>query len=136
MGYLEEIRRQGREANPFFRLMGIEVVSFGDGEAELSMQVRPEMLNGAGWLQGGIFTAICDEAMALALFTTLEDGTCIATISESTSYLQGARDGKVTATGKVIRKGRQVAFTDGSVAAEGGEILSRTSASFMIIPRK
>ncbi len=136
MGYLEELRKRGREANPFFRLMGIDPVSFGQGEAELSMQVRPDMLNGAGWLQGGIFTALCDEAMALALFTALEDGTRIATISESTSYLQGVRDGKVVARGKVIRKGRQVAFTDGFVSDEGGKTLSRTQASFMILPRK
>ena len=136
MGYLEELRKRGCEANPFFRLMGIDPVSFGQGEAELSMQVRPDMLNGAGWLQGGIFTALCDEAMALALFTTLEDDTRIATISESTSFLQGVRDGLVVARGKVIRKGRQVAFTDGFVSDEGGMTLSQTQASFMILPRR
>ncbi len=136
MGYLEELIKRGRDANPFFRLMGIDPVSFGQGEAELSMQVRPDMLNGAGWLQGGIFTALCDEAMALALFTTLEDGMRIATISESTSFLQGVRDGLVVARGKVIRKGRQVAFTDGFVSDEGGKTLSQTQASFMILPRR
>jgi acyl-CoA thioesterase len=71
MGYLEEIQSRGRDANPFFRLMGIDVDSFCRGEAELSMDVRPDMLNGVGWLQGGLFTALCDEAMALALFTVI-----------------------------------------------------------------
>jgi acyl-coenzyme A thioesterase PaaI-like protein len=27
-----------------------------------------------GWLQGGLYTALCDEAMAFFLFTALEDG--------------------------------------------------------------
>jgi acyl-coenzyme A thioesterase PaaI-like protein len=54
MGYLEEIKRQGRASNPFFLMMGIDVDSFGGGKAELSMQVRPDMLNGVGWLQGGL----------------------------------------------------------------------------------
>ena len=61
MSYLEEIRRKGRDANPFFQLMGIELGTYGNGEAELFMPVRPDMHNGVGWLQGGLFTALCDE---------------------------------------------------------------------------
>ncbi len=133
MGYLEEIKKRGREANPFFCLMGIEVDSFGKGKAELSMEVRPDMQNGVGWLQGGLFTALCDEAMALSLFTVLEEGERIATISESTSFLQGVRKGKVIAKGRVVKKGRQVAFAEGTVMDAEGHVLSQTSASFAII---
>jgi len=137
MSYLDGIKQMGPAANPFFLLMGIDVCSFGNGQAELSMEVRPDMLNGAGWLQGGLYTALCDEAMALALFTSLREGECIATISESTSYLQGVRGGKILAIGKVIKKGRQVAFTEGYVRKETdvSAILSQTRASFMIIGR-
>ncbi len=133
MGYLEEIQSRGRDANPFFRLMSIDVNSFGEGEAELSMEVRPDMLNGVGWLQGGLFTALCDEAMALALFTVLEEEERIATISESTSFLQGIRKGRVVARGRVVKKGRHVAFTEGTVADFEGRILSQTNASFTVI---
>ena len=134
MSYIEDIHTRGRDANPFFRLMGINLGPLGKGVAELSMQVRPDMLNGVGWLQGGLFTALCDEAMALALFTVLDEDEGIATISESTFYLQGVRDGKVIAMGKVIRKGQKVAFTEGSVKkATDGETLSLTRATFMII---
>ncbi|MDM7911599.1 MAG: PaaI family thioesterase [Methanotrichaceae archaeon] len=133
MGYLEEIKSRGREANPFFRLMGIDVDSLGRGEAELSMEVRPDMLNGVGWLQGGLFTALCDEAMALALFTVLEEGERIATISESTSFLQGIREGRVVARGRVVKKGRHVAFTEGTVEDFEGHVLSQTSASFTVL---
>jgi uncharacterized protein (TIGR00369 family) len=132
MGYLEEIRDHGRDANPFLRLMGINVEGFGEGRAKLSMQVRQDMLNGAGWLQGGLFTALCDEAMALALFTVLEEGERIATISESTSFLQGIRKGKVIARGNVIKKGRHIAFTEGKVEDTEGLLLSQTSASFAV----
>ena len=137
MGYLEEIKRLGRDSNPFFLLMGIDVDSFGDGQAELSMQVRPDMQNGVGWLQGGLYTALCDEAMALALFTILENGERIATISESTSYLEGIRCGKIIAKGKVVKKGRHVAFTKGCVKkADGDEaVLSQTRASFAVIKK-
>ncbi len=135
MGYLQEIETRGSDANPFFRMMGIRVVSYGEGEAVLSMEVRPDMYNGVGWMQGGIFAALCDEAMALALYTKLGEGEGIATISETTTFLRGAKTGTITAEGRVIRKGRRVAFTEGCVRQEGkeGTLLSRTSASFAVM---
>ena len=136
MVYLREIRRRGRDANPFFQLMGIEIGTYGNGEAELFMPVRPDMHNGVGWLQGGLYTALCDEAMALALFTVLEEEAAIATISESTSFLQGVRSGRIAATGKVVKKGRNVAFMEGYVKSEDGTILTETRASFAIMPKR
>jgi len=125
---------RGRDANPFFQLMGIDIGTYGNGEAELKMSVRPDMHNGVGWLQGGLFTALCDEAMALALFTVLGEETAIATISESTSFLQGVRSGRITARAKVVKKGRRVAFMEGNVKSEEGTLLTETRASFAIIP--
>jgi len=135
MNYFEELRRRGRDVNPFFVMMGIDVNSLGEGVAQLSMQVQPGMLNGVGWMQGGIFTAMADEAMALALYTVLPPGDRIATISETTSFLKGAREGLLVAIGRVVRKGRRVAFSEGEIRKENteGEILARCAAAFAIL---
>ena len=136
MGYLEKIRKGDPDANPFFILMGIRVVETESGRATLEMRVRPDMYNGAGWMQGGLFAALVDEAMALALYTVLEGSEGIATISENTSFFRGAKEGAVlVAEGRVIRKGRRVAFTEGEVREGGpaGQILSRTVASFAVV---
>jgi uncharacterized protein (TIGR00369 family) len=135
MSYFEEIRKRGRDANPFFVMMGIDVDFIGEGTARLSMRVRPDMHNGVGWMQGGIFTGMADEAMALALYTVISPGERIATISETTSFLKGARDGVLVATGRVVRKGRRVAFTESEVRkdSEEGEILARCAAAFAIL---
>jgi uncharacterized protein (TIGR00369 family) len=134
MSYLENIKKNGKLANPFFCLMGIEVVSVEPGKAVLKMQVRPDMHNGVGWLQGGMLAAIADEAMALALYSLLSDTEGIATISESTSFIRGAQDGLIIAKGQVIRKGRRVAFAEGEVYSGNDEriMLSRTSAAFAV----
>jgi uncharacterized protein (TIGR00369 family) len=134
MTYLENIRKYGQKANPFFCLMGIDVVSADAGKAVLSMQVRPDMENGAGWLQGGILAAIADEAMALALYTLVSENEGIATISESTSFVKGIKRGGIIAEGRVIKKGRRVAFAEGEVYADNDErtVLSRTSAAFAV----
>jgi acyl-CoA thioesterase len=138
MSYLEKIKKDGKNANPFFCLMGIDVVSVEPGKAVLKMQVRPDMHNGVGWLQGGILAAVADEAMALALYPLLSNTEGIATISESTSFVRGAQGGYIIAEGRVIRKGRRVAFTEGEVYTGDNEkvLLSRTSAAFAVTMNK
>jgi acyl-CoA thioesterase len=138
MNYLDKIKAEGRSANPFFGLMGIDVVSAGEGSAVLKMAVRSDMANGVGWLQGGMLVAIADEAMALALYTLLANGEGIATIAESTSFIRGVREGTILAKGKVIRKGRRVAFMESEVCLDNAEktILARTTASFAVTAEK
>jgi acyl-CoA thioesterase len=134
MSYFERIKKDGRKANPFFCLTGIDIVKAEPGKAVLTMPVRPDMHNGVGWLQGGMLVAIADEAMALALYPLLEKNEGIATIAESTSFIRGVQNGTILAEARVIRKGRRVAFMEAEVWAEGGEkvLLSRTTASFAI----
>jgi len=138
MSYLENIKKDGKYANPFFCLMGIDVISIEPGTAELKMQVRHDMHNGVGWLQGGILAAIADEAMALAVYSLLSRTEDIATISESTSFIRGVQEGYIIAKARVIRKGRRVAFAEGEVYAgnEGMTMLSRSSAAFAVTTNK
>jgi len=134
MSYFERIKKDGRKANPFFCLTGIDIVKAEPGKAVLTMPVQPDMHNGVGWLQGGMLVAIADEAMALALYPLLEKNEGIATIAESTSFIKGVQKGTVLAEARVIKKGRRVAFMEAEVWADYGEkvLLSRTTASFVI----
>jgi uncharacterized protein (TIGR00369 family) len=138
MTYLEKIQSLGRQANPFFCLTGIDIVSAEPGKAVLTMPVRPDMHNGVGWLQGGMLVAIADEAMALALYPLLEKNEGIATIAESTSFIKGIRKGTILAEARVIKKGRRVAFLEAEVWEDDREktVLSRTTASFAITAAK
>jgi len=138
MTYIEDIGRIGRKANPFFCLMGIDPVSYGNGRAELSMEVRPDMLNGAGWVQGGVYVSLIDEAMALAMMTVIDDDEGIATVSETTQFIKGVREGRINAKAHVVRAGRKIIFAEGFAFASGkeNEVLARTTASFSRITPK
>lgn len=138
MTYIEDIERIGRKANPFFCLMGIDPVSYGNGRAELSMEVRPEMLNGVGWMQGGVYVSLIDEAMALAMMTVIGSDEGIATVSETTQFIKGVRDGRINAKAHVVRAGRKIIFAEGFAFVDGkeNEILARTTASFSRITPK
>jgi uncharacterized protein (TIGR00369 family) len=92
------------------------------------------MMNGEGWLQGGIFCALADEAMVLAIYPMLSPGDTIATITETTTFLGGTREGVLFGLGRVVRKGSRVIFTEGEVRSGGseGQVLSRTIATFIV----
>jgi acyl-CoA thioesterase len=133
MNYIDRIRERGRDANPFFTLMGIEIGELKRGSAELRMKIRPDMMNGEGWLQGGIFTALADEAMVLAIYPLLAPDERIATISETTSFLSGANEGVLIAEGRLVKRGRRVIFTEGDIRAGGSDrILARSSAAYAV----
>lgn len=133
MSYLNEIKNRGQKANPFFCLMGIEPESFGDGKARLRMAVRDDMKNGEGWLQGGLYTALGDEAIALAIYTLLSEGETIATVSCTTHFIRGVREGTIFADGTVVRKGRTMIYAEASITnAKDGNLLARCTASFIV----
>ena len=133
MNYLERIRSVGRDANPFFSLMGIEIGSISGGQATIRMPVQHTMTNGEGWLQGGMFIALADEAMVLAIYPLLDPDERIATITEATTFLGGAREGILVASGRVIKKGRRVIFAEGEVTADGSDrVFARSIASYMV----
>ena len=138
MTYIEDLESIGREANPYFCLMGIDPVTYGDGRAELTMEVRPDMLNGVGWMQGGVYVSLIDEAMALAMMTILGEGEGIATVSETTQFIKGVREGRINARAHVVRSGRKIIFAEGFAFADGkeDEVLARTTASFSRITPK
>jgi acyl-CoA thioesterase len=53
--------------NDFFsQWLGIEVVSINEGNCELRMKIRKEMLNGFGIAHGGIAFSLADSALAFA----------------------------------------------------------------------
>jgi acyl-CoA thioesterase len=133
MNYLDEIASKGQLANPFFCQMGIKPVSCRDGKSRLSMEVRHDMTNGEGWLQGGMYTALGDEAMALAIYTLLNDKETIATVSCTTQYIRGVRNGVIYADGTVIKRGRQMIFAEATLTgAESDKLLARCTAAFTV----
>lgn len=134
MHYFQLILARGRAANPFFCLMDIDIGEINPGEATLRMPVRADMHNGEDWLQGGMFTALADEAMVLAIYSVLLEGETLATISETTSFMRGARDGVLIARAKVVKKGRRVAFAEAEIwhDSPGGPLLSRSTAAYAI----
>jgi len=133
--YLDRLRTEGERANPFFLWTGVRVLSSDGGTGEIELPVRLELCNGEGWVQGGLYTALADEAIVLAIYQTLQEGETIATITESTSFLRGVNAGTLRAVGRVVKRGRRVIFGEGQVFDGEGKLCSITTASYAVSAR-
>lgn len=51
----------------FSKWLGVEVGEVGEGRVSVTMQVRPDMVNGHGSLHGGVLFAFADSAFAFAV---------------------------------------------------------------------
>jgi uncharacterized protein (TIGR00369 family) len=132
--YAEKIASIGAAANPTFMTLGITPVSWGGGQAVLKMKASDKMHNGIGFLQGGFYVILADEAIALAILAELDPGSGTTTISETTEFIRGTKDDEIFAVAKIIRKGRRIVFAEAEVrrGSVEGDLLSKTSTSYLI----
>jgi uncharacterized protein (TIGR00369 family) len=106
-----------------------------DGDAEFGaifFQARHEFLNPFGAVQGGILSAMLDDTMGPILYATLPAGAIQSTIEMKVAFIKPARPGQIRGQGRVIHKGRRIAFMEGQLYDVRDELLATASASYRI----
>ena len=94
---------------------------------------RKSFCNPMGHIQGGLLAAMLDDAMGPALFTLLEEGQSAPTLEIKVSFLRPARPGTLFGEGRVVQRGRSVAFLEGTLADEDGTPVASATATARII---
>lgn len=121
--------------NPFLDFMGISLIEMGDGYARFRMPVRPEYLQGAKIMQGGLIVAMADEAIAHAMMTQLSPDEGITTIELKSNFLAGVQSGELIATATVFKKGQSLIIGDCLVTDDKDKNICRVSATFMLLKK-
>ena len=81
---------------------------------------RQEFCNPAGFVQGGILSAMLDDTMGPAVFVMTDGKLYTATITMTVNFLAPAKPGPITGEAKVTQLGKTVAFVEGRLTAEDG----------------
>lgn len=101
----------------------------------LSYEVRPEFCHSNGAMaQGGFVTAWLDHAMASAVVHDSGGEFNVSSLEIKVSFLEAVRPGIVTAEGRVLRRGKRVAFLDGRLLDPAGRLLATASSSGLLVP--
>lgn len=130
--YLEKIKAGQKGANPFLDFLGITLSDLKDGYAEFRMLVRPEYLQDAKIMQGGLVVALGDEAIAHAMMTQLKPEEGLTTIELKSNFLAAVSEGELIARATVFKKGRSLIIGDCLVTDDKGKNICRVSATFLL----
>ena len=120
---------------PAALLLGREVIAtdVAAGTAELRFQARPDFLNRRGYIQGGMLAAMLDSTLACPLLGRLAPGESIVTLEMKVSYVRPAHPGTILATGRIVERGRSIAFLAGELRNESGELIATGTGTFRIL---
>jgi uncharacterized protein (TIGR00369 family) len=117
---------------PAAELLGWEALSIEPGRVRVRYTAREAFYNPMGTVQGGFLAAMLDDAMGPALFTLLEEGQHAPTLDMKVSFIRPARAGTLIAEGRVMHKGRNIAFVEGDLRTEDGELVATSTATLRI----
>src|SRR6058998_3912300 len=118
--------RARAHANLFWRHLGIEVDEAEPGRVRLRVPVRDPLRNAEGApVHGGVYSALVDTAVGGALSTLHEasgGGVGQTTLDLNVSFLASASEGDVFAEGRILRRGRSIAFGEATITDSGGRL--------------
>ncbi len=118
---------------PFAKHCGVEPVEFGGGESCLKVETGPEHANNFGIVHGGLLCTLLDVAMGTAARTVAGDA--VMTLDMQISFLSPGR-GTLVATGRVLRAGRSIIFTEAEVRAEDQALVAKATGIFKPVRRR
>ena len=100
----------------------------------LRLEIRPQLINGAGLLSGVATYAMVDYCMGSALWAHTTPEERIATLSIAINYIQTAVEGQVTCRTTLDRRNRGTAVLRSEVHHEDGRLLVTAIGSYSIFP--
>ena len=125
-----EIMRAFLEHSPFAKLMGLELVSAGDGRAELAMPFRADLATAGQVVHGGAISTLIDTAATAAAWATEFEQmpTRWGTASLTVSYLRPVEGTELRASARVDRRGRSLCYcsvtvSDGAEPSATGQVV-------------
>jgi len=122
-------------APPSSKLLGWHLLDArpADGWIRIGFDGKPEFCNPAGFVQGGILSAMLDDTMGPAVFVMTEGKLYTATITMTVNFLIPAKPGPITGEANVTQLGKTIAFVEGRLMAENGAVLATATSSARLV---
>lgn len=93
--------------------------------------IREDLTNPAGTLHGGAAAAILDDLVGAAVFT-LGREYAYTSVNLNIDFLHAARLGDtVTATGQIIREGKNIIHGEGRIVAADGKLIAKCATNLI-----
>ncbi|MCJ7558031.1 MAG: PaaI family thioesterase [Gammaproteobacteria bacterium] len=124
-------------ASNFNELLGLVFVSSDAGVYVLELQLTPEHLNLQGFVHGGVLCSLLDTAMSRAFLGDIPgQHRSGATLELKVNFLKGVRNGRLTATGRLVSETRRTAFVEGEIRDDQNSLVARSSGTILQVDQR
>jgi len=123
--------------NTLMQTLNIEFIDAGEDYLVATMPVNPSVHQPMGLLHGGASVALAESVGSAAsmLFVNSELSE-IRGIEISANHLKAKREGIVTATARIIHKGRSIHLWEIRITDEKDSLISLCKLTNMVIPKR
>lgn len=123
---------------PMAGVLDFRMVEAEHGRVVFAATPDARFYNPIGTVHGGYAATLLDSCMGCAVHSTLAAGQSHTTLELKVNYVRAmtAATGKVTAEGRVLHAGRQVATAEGYLRDAGGRLLAHGTTSCLIFTRQ
>ena len=109
------------EDQPYLGFVGAELRHVGAGAVDIELPFRAALTQHAGYVHGGVLTAIADAAAGYAAMTLAATDFGVLTTELKVNFLRPVGDGLLVARGRVIKPGRTLNIVQADVFEAKGE---------------
>ncbi len=125
-----------RKLMPYAAHLDMQLTAASPEEVVATMDWAPETTTTGGAMHGGALMSLADTIGGTVAFLNLPAGASTSTISSSSVFLRAVRAGTVTATGRLVHRGRSTIVAETQVEdAEGRAVLRTTQTQAVLMPR-
>ena len=118
---------------PFADFIGLSLVRMAGGEAELTVVMKPELLNTWQVAHGGVTMTLLDVTMAHAARSLnmkgSDKGPGVVTVEMKTTFMRPG-EGDLTCRARVLHRSSTMAYTEGSVYSTNGLLCAHATGTF------
>ena len=116
------------------RELGLRALAFRPGESVWEWEASQErVLNPFGYVAGGYLAVFADELMASAIGSVLDTGELATTAELKISCLKPVAKGLLRGQGKVLRKGRRVAFVEARITNAKDDLVGLVTSTWTVV---
>jgi uncharacterized protein (TIGR00369 family) len=115
--------------------MGFSLVEVRQGFAVFECEPAEFHYNPIGAVHGGLACTLLDSALGCAGHTTLPAGVGYTSVDLNVRYLRPIthESGVLRATGRVVKPGRRVIFTEGELTDAAGRVVAAATSSLLVL---
>ena len=113
-----------------WRLLSLDAAA---GRIEIGFDGKPEFANPAGYVQGGLLTAMLDDAMGPVVAAHTNGASFPTTIDLQVQFLRPVRPGPVRVVARVVQLGKAIAFLEGELFDQNDRLAARATASAALV---